>query len=110
MAIKREDRARQFMPFAALTGYYEVIKKREKTENPRKELSDDEAELLSDKLRQTKKGVLITLVYYNEDCYETLTGIVSDIDPIYRTITIVKTKIPLDDVYDIRIESEGIEC
>ena len=106
MAIKKADRARQFMPFAALTGYYEVIKQREKIIEPRKELSEDEAEILSDKLSKVQKGMLITLTYYNEDCYETLTGLVSDFDPIYRTITIVKTKIAIDDIYEIKIESD----
>ena len=100
------DRARQFMPFAALTGYYEVIKQREKIIEPRKELSEDEAEVLSDRLNKVQKGMLITLTYYNEDCYETLTGLVSNIDPVYRTITIVKTKIAIDDVVGIRIESD----
>ena len=100
------DRARQFMPFAALTGYYEVIKQREKIIQPRKELSEDEAEVLSDRLNKVQKGMLITLTYYNEDCYETLTGLVSNIDPVYRTITIVKTKIAIDDVVGIRIESD----
>ncbi len=106
MAIKKADRARQFMPFAALTGYYEVIKQREKIVEPRKELSEDEAEILSSKLGNIQKGVLITLTYYKEDCYDTITGLVSNIDPIYRTITIVKTKIAIDDVYDIRTESD----
>lgn len=105
MAIKKADRARQFMPFAALTGYYEVIKQREKIIEPRKELSEDEVEILSSKLGKIQKGMLITLTYYKEDCYETLTGLVSNIDPIYRMITIVKTKIAIDDVYDVRIES-----
>ena len=106
MAIKKADRARQFMPFAALTGYYEVIKQREKIIEPRKEISEDEAEMLSDKLNKIQKGMLITITYYKEDCYETLTGLVSNIDPIYRTITIVKTKIAIDDVCDIRIETD----
>ena len=106
MAIKKADRARQFMPFAALTGYYEVIKQREKIIEPRKELSEDEAEILSSKLGNIQKGMLITLTYYKEDCYETLTGLVSNIDPVYRTITIVKNKIAIDDVCDIRIESD----
>lgn len=106
MAIKKADRARQFMPFAALTGYYEVIKQREKIIEPRKELSEDEAEILSSKLGNIQKGMLITLTYYKEDCYETLTGLVSNIDPVYRTIKIVKNKIAIDDVYDIRIEAD----
>ncbi|MBR2883672.1 MAG: YolD-like family protein [Clostridia bacterium] len=92
------------MPFAALTGYYEVIKQREKIIEPRKELSEDEAEILSDKLNKVQKGMLITLTYYKEDCYETLTGLVSNIDPVYRTITIVKTKIAIDDVVDVEIK------
>lgn len=104
MAIKKADRARQFMPFAALTGYYEVIKQREKIVEPRKELFEDEAEILSDKLNKVQKGMLITLTYYKEDCYETLTGLVSNIDPVYRTITIVKTKIAIDDVVDVEIK------
>ena len=104
MAIKKADRARQFMPFAALTGYYEVIKQREKIIEPRKELSEDEAEMLSDKLNKVQKGMLITLTYYKEDCYEILTGLVSNIDSIYRTITIVKTKIAIDDVVDVEIK------
>lgn len=106
MAIKKADRARQFMPFAALTGYYEVIKQREKIIEPRKELSEDETEILSSKLGKIRKGMLITLTYYKEDCYKTLTGLFSNIDPIYRTITIVKTKIAIDDIYDIKIESD----
>ena len=104
MAIKKADRARQFMPFAALTGYYEVIKQREKIVEPRKELFEDETEILSDKLNKVQKGMLITLTYYKEDCYETLTGLVSNIDPVYRTITIVKTKIAIDDVVDVEIK------
>ncbi len=104
MAIKKADRARQFMPFATLTGYYEVIKQREKIIEPRKELSEDEAEILSNKLGSVQKGMLITLIYYKEDCYETLTGLVSNIDPVYRTITIVKTKIAIDDVVDVEIK------
>ena len=106
MAIKKADRARQFMPFAALTGYYEVIKQREKIIEPRKELYEDEAEILSEKMKHITKGMLITLTYYKEDYYDTITGLASDFDPIYRTITIVKTKIPIDDIYDIRIESD----
>ena len=104
MAIKKADRARQFMPFAALTGYYEVIKQREKIIEPRKELSEDEAEILSSKLGNIQKGMLITLTYYKEDCYDTITGLVSNIDPVYRTIMIVKTKISIDDVVDVEIK------
>lgn len=106
MAIKKADRARQFMPFSALTGYMELVRERERIVQPRRELSDDEAQLLSDKLSRVKKGVVITVTYYYEDCYKKLTGIVSDVDPVCRNLTIVKTKIPFDDITDIEFENK----
>ena len=72
MAIKKADRARQFMPFAALTGYYEVIKQREKIIEPRKELSEDEAEILSSKLGSVQKGMLQTHNYKFIFCKDNL--------------------------------------
>ena len=44
------DRAKQFMPFASLKGYYEMTRKREHIREPRRELSEDSAEELNRKL------------------------------------------------------------
>ena len=37
------DRARQFMPFAALRGYYDLVHAKEVVPEPRRPLADDEA-------------------------------------------------------------------
>lgn len=103
MAIKRADRARQFMPFAALTGYYEIINERKRVNEPRKEFSEEEAQVLSDKLICVNKGDMITLEFYNEYHYEDITGLVTNIDFVYRFLTIVKKRIYFDDIYDIKI-------
>ena len=39
--------------------------------------------------------------FYRNDAYETITGLVTRMDPEYRYITIVKTKIPFDDITDV---------
>ncbi len=39
--MSREDRAKQFMPFAALKGYQEALHKKEKEIETRKEKKDD---------------------------------------------------------------------
>ncbi|MGN0546946.1 MAG: hypothetical protein ACI4I3_06395 [Acutalibacteraceae bacterium] len=101
---KNTDRARQFMPFAALTGFYGIIKERESRSEPRHELSEDEEKILSDRMIRVRKGMMVKLTFYNGSRYETVTGMVSDIDLIYRSITIVKRKIYLDDVIDIGSE------
>lgn len=48
--------------------------------------------------------------FYRVDAYETVEGIVTRVDPEYRYLTIVKTKIPFDDIVDVSgaevVESE----
>ena len=44
--MSREERAKQFMPFAALKGYEEALREKEKVMVPKVELSEErEAEL-----------------------------------------------------------------
>lgn len=43
----RAGRAAQFMPFAALTGYYELVRKQEITVEPKCELTEEKALELS---------------------------------------------------------------
>ena len=56
----RADRAQQFMPFAALKGYYDLIRERERVVEPKRELTDEQALELSRKLdvykRQLQRG------------------------------------------------------
>lgn len=99
--MSMEDRAKQFAPFASLRGYYDLIKTNEKIKEEKKNLSESEAEILSNKLNEIKKGMMITVKYYNKDCYETLTGMVSEFDETYKKIRIVKTYINFDDIVEI---------
>ena len=99
--MNREERAKQFMPFSALKGFYELINECEKIKEPKKELSESEAEILSSKINYLKKGMLITVKHYNIDSYEETTGILSSIDYDYKTLTIIKTPIQFDNILNI---------
>ncbi len=99
----RADRAAQFMPFAALRGYYELIRTRERVVEPRHELTEEEAVALSRIVSQVQRGDLVRVVHYDQDAYITTTGRVTRIDLIFRTIRIVKTTISLDDVRELAI-------
>lgn len=94
-------RAKQFMPFAALRGYYAMVLAKNRVVEPRRELIGDAAERLSRKLGLLKKGMMITVRFYRNDAYDTVTGMVTRIDPEYRYITIVKTKISFDDITEV---------
>ena len=99
--MSRGDRAKQFMPFAALKGYPEALRKKEKVVVPKVEVSEEYAEVLDGKLRRVRKNDMITIVYFSNGEYLKKTGKVSRIDETARVLKIVNTKIGFDDIYDI---------
>ena len=99
--MTREDRAKQFMPFAALKGYPEALAKKEKIVVPKVEVSEEYAQLLDQKLRKVTKNDIITVVYFSDGEYLKKTGMVSRIDETARILKVVNTKILFDDIYDI---------
>ncbi len=99
--MSREDRAKQFMPFAALKGYPEALRAKEKIVVSKAEISEEYAEILDQKLRQIQKQDIVTVIYFCDHEYLKKTGMVSRIDETARVIKIVNTKISFDDIYDI---------
>ena len=103
----RAERARQFMPFAALRGFEELIREVERTPTPRKELSDEEAERLGKKLLHLEKGTLVAVTYYNGETYVRQEGMLSEIDYTLCFLRVVKKQIAFDDISDVARLSEG---
>lgn len=97
----KADRAKQFAPFAALTGYYNLIDERSDVYEQRRERSEEEDEILSKKVSAIKKGMTVRLCVWNDGSYEEVEGIVSRIDMVFRSVTIEKRKIFFDDIYDV---------
>lgn len=101
--MSRADRAKQFMPFAALKGYPEALRKKERIVVPRIEMTEDYAEQLDRKLRAVRQNDMVTVVYFCKDEYLKVTGMVAKLDRESRYIKIVNKKISFDDLYDIEI-------
>ena len=92
------DRARQFLPFAALRGYYDLVRKQERVVEPRHELTEEEALYLSTCVAGLRKGDMVRVEYYDTDAYVIALGMLSNIDTTFRTLTVVKTRIAFDDI------------
>ena len=95
------DRAKQFMPFSALKGLEDALAAKERQIVDKKELSEDGAELLSRKLSEMKIGDFARITYFSDGEYISCDGRVTKIDEVYKEITVVKTVIPIEDIYDI---------
>ena len=100
--MPREERAKQFMPFAALRGHMEALRLREKILVDRRELSEEYKEELDLRLRMVRKNDIITVVYFCKGEYLKKTGVVSKIDKTARVLKVVNTKIAFDDLYEIQ--------
>ena len=62
--MKVSDRAKQFAPFAALTGYEDVIEDRGRVFDRRRFLSDEEKEKINSVLSALKKNDMVSMEYF----------------------------------------------
>ncbi len=93
-----ENRAKQFMPFAALTGLPQALAKKEKIVVEKIELTEDMAAELDWNMQGLEVGMMVTVVYFSKDEYLKKTGIVSRIDKDARVLQVVETKIEFDNL------------
>ena len=96
-----ENRAKQFMPFAAVKGYEEALRAKEKIVVEKIELTDEKKAELDFKLQQINKNDIITVVHFYKDEYIKLEGMVSRLDLDAKVLKIVNTKIPFGDIYEL---------
>ena len=110
-----EARSAQFAPFAALTGYDELLIETARLTNERIEIDETIKVIIDSKLQIIKEHIkempLITFMYFAPDTqkdggkYVTIMGKVKKIDK-YRNVLVLdnKTEIPIDEIIDINGE------
>ena len=107
------DRAAQFSPFAALTGYDAAIAETARLTDQRIELSDEERAELDYKQQYlaTLDAPTVTVTYFIPDerksggAYVTHTGVLKRVDEVERMVVFKDgLRVPLDEVMDIKCE------
>lgn len=106
------DRAAQFAPFAALTGYDSAIKETGRLTDKRIELDEEALTALSMKLQFLMDAIdeepEVEITYFKPDerkaggSYLKITGIVKKLDEYERVLVLISgQKIKLDDIMDV---------
>jgi len=106
------DRAAQFAPFAALTGFGAVLKETERITEKRIELDEYEKEKLDEKIRlileEKEIHPEITVTFFVPDekkdggAYVTASGHIKRVDEAEQLLILEEgDKIPMEDIYEI---------
>ena len=106
------DRAAQFSPFAALTGYDAAIEETARLTDRKRDLSEERKQELSRQLNalraRIKSDPAVTVVFFEPDArkaggeYKTVTGIVKKIDPLRGVLELTSgTAVPFDDILSL---------
>lgn len=103
--MTQRERAKLFMPFDAMKGLKEALRKREERHlrEERAELSEDRQAELSATLRLLEIGTDIAVRHYRVDRYIVTSGTVSEICPELRYLLAGDRKIRFEDIYDMKI-------
>lgn len=110
--MKIIDRAAQFAPFAALTGHKESISEASRITDLKKELDENQKEILNNKLNyiilNLDKSHEIKITYFQSDLkkiggkYVTVLAVIKKIDE-YNKVLVLNNgmKIKIDDLYQL---------
>ena len=107
------DRAAQFAPFAALTGYDDAVRETARQTNQKIELLDEQVAILNEKIlfliEKIKDNLEITITYFIPDkkkeggAYATVKGIIKKIDEYNKLIILNDGReIMMDSIFDLQ--------
>ena len=110
--MRKVDRAAQFSPFAALTGYDAEVRETARLTDVRMELDESKKYMLNEKLRLIlrilEKKPEIAITYFVPDekktggAYKRVTGVVKKIDEFKRTVVMTdETIIAIEQIIEI---------
>ena len=109
--MSNSDRAAQFAPFAALTGYEELIRETARITQKKILLSSEKKLDISNKLERLSSlkdnDVDIRIIYFVKDKSKSGGKYVEEttkkikIDPYHKTIKINSSIVKIDDIFDI---------
>ena len=113
--MSMKDRAAQFAPFAALTGYEEQVAETGRITGSRIELTEDQKSVIDGKIRildeKRDSSPAVTVIYYVPDPlkeggeYRSVTDSLRKADDYSRCLIMEHgTVVPVDDIFDIRGE------
>lgn len=99
--MSKEERARQFMPFAALRGFDEMLAEELAVKEDKRELGEEDSEKISHTLAKISKGDFIRVTFYDKTRYRRECGTVTEVNFTSGYFKVGIVKVFLDDIAEI---------
>ena len=99
------QRAKQFMPFAAVKGLEKAIIQQDQLLNreDQMELGEEQVQEINMVLNRIKRGTAVFVRFYKDGKHQTMQGKVQRFDFIRSVISINGEAIPIEKISDIRL-------
>lgn len=103
------QRAKQFMPFAAVKGLEKAIAEQDQLLNctEQAELGEEQVQAISDKLNHLTKGDMVSACFYVDGRYNTVQGKVEQLDLVRRIIRIAGAVITIESIRELECITIG---
>ena len=101
--MSRLQRAKQFMPFAALKGFETLLAAVARPTEMRVELSEDQLEELNRTIQSLVEGDFVRVLYYTGHCYTELVGSIEAIGKPLHSLSVEGVAIAYKDIKEINL-------
>ena len=101
--MSREERARQFMPFAALRGFDEMLAEELEIKEEKRELGEDDSARISHTLAKIEKNDFVRVTFYDKTRYRKECGTVTEINYSSGYFKVGIVKVFFDDISEIEL-------
>lgn len=101
--MSRLQRAKQFIPFAALKGFETLLAAVARPKEMRVELSEDQLEELNRTIQSLVEGDFVRVLYYTGHCYTELVGSIEAIGKPLHSLSVEGVAIAYKDIKEINL-------
>ena len=103
--MNRTDRAKQFMPFDALTGLRAALKKKEAELEalPRPDPGEEAAERINAALQRVRRGDRVRVIRYAAGRAVETSDEVDAVDTVSKRLKLKTLSVPFSDIYELII-------
>jgi len=100
----KDERAAQFIPFAALKGFDEMLAEELAVKEDKRELGEDDVAAISNTLAKVCKNDFVRVTFYDKTRYRKECGTVTDFNREMGYLKVGIVKVFFDDISEIVIE------